>query len=107
VHRVAEARSTFHHPVLDLRAPDTSVKEAIQTGVVALLRGRQPNGHWILPLKADATIPADYILLQHYLGRIDGSLNTRIANCLRRIQAAEGGWPQHPGGAFDLSVSVT
>lgn len=86
--------------------PTMSVKEAIQTGVVALLRCRQQGGHWIFPLEADATIPADYILLQHYLGRIDDRLNARIASYLRCIQAAEGGWPQYPGGAFDLSVSV-
>jgi squalene-hopene/tetraprenyl-beta-curcumene cyclase len=82
------------------------LKEAIQTAALALLRHRQADGHWVFPLEADATIPADYVLLQHYLGRIDDRLNARIAAYLRRIQAAEGGWPQYPGGAFDLSVSV-
>jgi len=71
-----------------------------------LLRHRRPDGHWVFPLEADATIPADFILLQHFLGRVDDGLNARIAARLRRIQAPAGGWPQYPGGAFDLSVSV-
>ena len=29
---------------------------------------RQPDGHWVFELEADCTIPAEYVLLRHYLG---------------------------------------
>ncbi len=71
------------------------------------LRARQaPDGHWAFELEADATIPAEYVLLEHYLDRIDPSLQRKIGNYLRRTQGAHGGWPLFHEGAFDLSASV-
>lgn len=80
--------------------------QAVQRGADGLLRRQRPDDHWVFPLEADATISADYVVLQHYLDRIDDGLNGRIGTHLRRIQAAEGGWSQYPSGPFDLSVSV-
>ena len=57
-------------------------------------------------LEADATIPAEYILLQHYLDEIDDELEQRIAQYLRATQGEHGGWPLFHGGDFDLSASV-
>lgn len=94
------------YPVDEFRVFDVKLRAALRLGANSLLRGKRPDGHWVFPLEADATIPADFILLQHFLGRIDDRLNGRIAAYLRRIQAPEGGWPQYAGGAFDLSVSV-
>ena len=71
------------------------------------LRGRQHvDGHWRFELEADATIPAEYVLLEHYLDRIDPALQRRIGVYLREIQGDHGGWPLFHGGAFDLSASV-
>ena len=33
----------------------------------ALLACQRPDGHWLFELEADATIPAEYVLLRHYL----------------------------------------
>jgi hypothetical protein len=42
----------------------------VETGVTnaadALARLQQPDGHWAFELEADATIPAEYILLRHF-----------------------------------------
>ena len=58
-------------------------------------------------LEADCTIPAEYVLLRHYLGEpVDTVLEGKIANYLRRIQGAHGGWPLVHDGAFDMSASV-
>ena len=57
-------------------------------------------------LEADATIPAEYVLLEHYLDRIDQPLQDKIAVYLRRIQGVHGGWALFHGGKFDLSASV-
>ena len=81
---------------------DTAVSRATDW----LLSRQQEDGHWVFELEADATIPAEYILLQHYLGTIDTALEQRIAPYLRRIQGDHGGWPLFHGGAFDISASV-
>src|SRR6202051_5003112 len=72
------------------------------------LRGyRQPDGHWVFELEADCTIPAEYVLLRHYLGEpVDAVLEAKIAKYLRRTQGAHGGWALVHDGAFDMSASV-
>ena len=68
---------------------------------------QQPDGHWVFELEADATIPAEYVLLRHYLGEpVDAELEAKIAVYLRRIQGKHGGWPLFHDGAFDMSASV-
>ncbi len=59
-------------------------------------------------LEADATIPAEYVLLRHYLGEPDDlELEARDRRYLRRIQAPEhGGWALFHGGGFDVSATV-
>ena len=72
-----------------------------------MLAAQRPDGHWLFELEADATIPAEYVLLRHYLGEpVDTELEGKIANYLRRVQAAHGGWPLFHGGDFDMSASV-
>ncbi|MDA8050621.1 MAG: squalene--hopene cyclase [Rhodospirillales bacterium] len=80
--------------------------EAIQRALAGLLRYRQPDGHFVFPLEADATIPAEYVLLEHYLDRIDPALGAKIGVHLRAIQGEHGGWPLFHGGALNLSASV-
>ena len=82
---------------------DASIAAATQ----ALLARQKPDGHWVFELEADATIPAEYVLLKHYLGEpADTALESGIAAYLRRIQGAHGGWPLFHAGAFDISASV-
>ena len=57
-------------------------------------------------LEADATIPAEYVLLEHFLDRIDPALEAKIGVYLRAIQGAHGGWPLFHDGAFNISASV-
>src|SRR5690349_14367807 len=73
----------------------------------ALLALQREEGHWVFELEADATIPAEYILLKHFLGEpADADLEEKIARYLRRIQGAHGGWPLFQDGAFNISASV-
>ena len=57
-------------------------------------------------LEADATIPAEYILLQHFLDRLEPDLERKIAVYLREIQLEDGGWPLFHDGTTDLSATV-
>ena len=79
---------------------------AIRRAAAALLRYRRADGHFVFPLEADATVPAEYVLLEHYLDRIEPELERKIGVHLRAIQGAHGGWPLFHGGALDISASV-
>jgi squalene-hopene/tetraprenyl-beta-curcumene cyclase len=84
-----------------------ALEASIQSATQALLGHRQADGHWVFELEADCTIPAEYVLLAHYLAEpIDTVLEAKIANYLRRIQGAHGGWPLVHDGDFDMSASV-
>ncbi len=83
---------------------------AIDRAKATLASEQRPDGHLCYELEADATIPAEYVLLEHYLDQIDETLQQKIGNYLRRIQGDHatnpGGWPLFHGGKFDLSASV-
>lgn len=71
------------------------------------LKGQQrSDGHWVFELEADATIPAEYIMLEHYLDEINEERQSEIAVYLREIQEDHGGWGLFYRGDMDLSASV-
>ena len=86
---------------------DVDVADAIRAGSAALLNEQRADGHWVYELEADATIPAEYVLLVHYLGEKPNlELERKIGVYLRRIRGAHGGWPLFHGGAFDISATL-
>ena len=86
---------------------DDKLTRSIESATEALLARQRPDGHWVFELEADATIPAEYVLLRHYLGEpVDAALEAKIAAYLRRIQGAHGGWPQLADGDLDVSATV-
>src|SRR5260370_27062468 len=52
-------------------APEPALEGAIARATKALVELQRSDGHWVFELEADATIPAEYVLLQHYLGEGD------------------------------------
>ncbi|TMJ87684.1 MAG: squalene--hopene cyclase [Alphaproteobacteria bacterium] len=101
--------SSLMHSADDLVG--TRAGEALEASIAsatrALLGSRQADGHWVFELEADSTIPAEYVLLSHYLGEpADTALEAKIANYLRRVQGVHGGWPLVHDGDFDMSASV-
>jgi squalene-hopene/tetraprenyl-beta-curcumene cyclase len=86
----------------------TAIDAAIDRATAALAAAQRPDGHWVFELEADATIPAEYVLLRHYLGEpVDTALEAKIGRYLRRIQSPDHhGWGLFHGGAFDVSASV-
>jgi squalene-hopene/tetraprenyl-beta-curcumene cyclase len=79
---------------------------AVERARAALLDCQRADGHWVFELEADVTIPAEYVLLKHFLGERDASAEEKIAVYIRRRQAEHGGWPLYPGGPFNLSATV-
>jgi squalene-hopene/tetraprenyl-beta-curcumene cyclase len=88
------------------RLSSSTLDESITRGVRGLLDRQKDDGHWVFVLEADATIPAEYILLKHFLDEIDADKQAKLAAYIRRIQADHGGWPLWHDGPFDLSASV-
>ena len=89
-------------PVVD----DAALLDSVSRAADALARRQQPDGHFVFELEADATIPAEYVLLEHFLDRIDAALEAKIGVYLRAIQGEHGGWPLFHDGAFNISASV-
>ncbi|HXZ09667.1 MAG TPA: squalene--hopene cyclase [Paraburkholderia sp.] len=88
-------------------APSAALDAAVIRATDAILAAQRPDGHWVYELEADATIPAEYILLVHYLGEeANLELEQKIGRYLRRIQLPNGGWPLFTDGALDVSASV-
>ena len=85
---------------------DSMLDDAVARAEAALLRRQRGDGHWVFELEADATIPAEYVLLEHFLDRITPELEGKIGRYLRATQGAHGGWPLFHDGAFNLSASV-
>ena len=84
-----------------------ALERHIQQGTQALLAQQRPDGHWVFELEADCTIPAEYVLLRHYLGEpVDAALEAKIAVYLRRIQGDHGGWALFRDGDLDVSATV-
>ncbi len=92
--------------ILRRRVDEARLDEAITRASESLVALQHPDGHWVFELEADVTIPSEFILLQHYFGRIEPELQTRIAGYVRATQGGDGGWPLFHGGALDISASV-
>ncbi len=84
----------------------TRLEASISKGVRSLLDQQQDDGHWVFVLEADATIPAEYIMLKHFLNEVDKEKEQRLAGYIRETQADHGGWPLWHDGPLDLSASV-
>jgi squalene-hopene/tetraprenyl-beta-curcumene cyclase len=84
----------------------SSLDRAIDAAREALNGVQNERGYWLFELEADCTIPAEYILMLHFLGEIDAPLETKIAAYLRARQAQHGGWPLYQGGDLDISCTV-
>lgn len=88
--------------------PLAAIDAAVDRAATALIDAQRPDGHWVFELEADCTIPAEYVLLRHYLGEpVDSTLEAKIGRYLRRIQSdAHDGWGLFHAGGFDVSASV-
>src|SRR3989449_11756599 len=99
-----EARLT-PDPDLVARQPpigpaESSLERAIETATAALVKRQRADGHWVFELEADATIAAEYVVLQHFLGEPNPALEAKIAIYLRRVEGAPGGGGPFPRGGF-------
>ncbi len=86
--------------------PGSRLDRLVADARAALEHLQQADGHWVFELEADATIPAEYVMLHHFLGEPDPAVETKIARYLRSTQGEHGGWPLYHDGDFNLSATV-
>jgi squalene-hopene/tetraprenyl-beta-curcumene cyclase len=84
----------------------STIERAIVNARDGLLARQDASGHWLFELEADCTIPAEFVLLMHFLDEIEVALEAKLTAFLRARQDEHGGWPLYHGGSFDLSCSV-
>jgi squalene-hopene/tetraprenyl-beta-curcumene cyclase len=95
----------------EARAARVETGDRLDASIVAATRAlsalQRDDGHFVFELEADATIPAEYVLMRHCRGEpADTVLEEKIARYLRRIQSDDGGWPLFYAGRSDVSASV-
>jgi squalene-hopene/tetraprenyl-beta-curcumene cyclase len=95
---VAEAAT----PALSPEVLDAAILKARK----GLLAKKDPEGWWCFEFEADVTIPAEYIMLLHFLGKPERELEEKICRYIRRIQSEDGSWPLYPDGEGNLSCTV-
>ena len=101
-----DARSDIVSLTLKRIADSSPLDLAIAEARDALIAQQNEKGYWLYELEADCTIPAEYIMMMHFLDEIDLGLQSKIANHLRARQAEHGGWPLYHNGELDLSCTV-
>ncbi len=86
---------------------DRAAREALLSAQNdALFQLQQQDGHIVFELEADCTIPAEYVIMCHFLGRIDQRREARLADYLRGVQNTDGSWPLFHAGAGNISATV-
>src|SRR5690349_24201004 len=95
-------------PKTGAKGETDALEASIASAAKALCALQRADGHFVFELEADATIPAEYVLLRHYRGEpVNAELERKIGVYLRRIQSAtHDGWPLFQDGAFDMSATV-
>jgi squalene-hopene/tetraprenyl-beta-curcumene cyclase len=83
-----------------------TLRAAIAAARQALLARQHAEGYWCFELEADCTIPAQYILMMHFMDEIDTALERKIAAYLRARRGTDGGWSLYPGSEIDISGTV-
>ncbi|MFQ5881679.1 MAG: squalene--hopene cyclase [Candidatus Methylomirabilales bacterium] len=82
------------------------VGEAVRKAQGYLLSLQHPEGYWLGELEADSTLTSEYVMLCHFLGRVDRDRERKAANYLQAKQLPDGGWDLSPGGPSDISATV-
>ncbi len=106
----AAAQGTARAEIVAHSLTKTTVSSVLDRVVATardtLIQRQSAEGFWLFELEADCTIPAEYIMMMHFLDEIDASLERKLAVYLRAQQADFGGWPLYKGGDFNMSCTV-
>ncbi|NKC14960.1 MAG: squalene--hopene cyclase [Gammaproteobacteria bacterium] len=90
-----------------------SLEMSVRRALAGLVNERCASGQWCYEFEADCTIPAEFLLMIHFmddfalLDEIAPDLEQAIARFIRAQQSGtHGGWALYHGGDLDVSCSV-
>jgi squalene-hopene/tetraprenyl-beta-curcumene cyclase len=83
-----------------------TLDKAIEGARSRLLAMQDPQGFWVAELETDSTLTSEYLMLRHFLGKVDETKQRKAIAYLRETQLAEGGWNIYYGGPNHLSTTV-
>ena len=63
--------AVFGREYTPLEIGEARVAQVVAQARAGLEALQQADGHWVFELEADATMPAEFIFLEHFLGEID------------------------------------
>jgi len=98
--------SGSHNSSTSMTKRNSKLDVAIDKAQEALISLQDKDGFWVFELEADCTIPAEYIMMMHYLDDIDVELQKKLAVYLRSRQSEQGHYPLFTGGEGDISCSI-
>ena len=101
-----EASVLREQPVRPLEPLVDELRQTISQCGEALLNRQDSVGFWRFDLEADTTIPAEYLLLQYFLGSVDRDREQKMCNYIRKRQLENGAWPLYEGGPGNISATV-
>ena len=83
-----------------------AVDSAIERSQGYFRRCQYPEGYWSGQLESNTTMEAEYLMLSHFLGRVDRERWRKLTNLMLSKQQEDGSWGQYYEAPGDLSTSV-
>jgi len=97
----------LHGKPVNISLPSRAgVDFALRRAQAALLGKQHAKGFWVGELQGDSILESEYLLLRFILSQESDPDLSLIANYLRGLQQADGGWSLFPEGPADLSGTV-
>ena len=83
-----------------------ALARALRIGQDYFRRSQHREGYWCGQLESNTTMEAEYLMLAHFLGRVDPERWRKLANYILSKQRDDGSWGQYFDSPGDLSTSI-
>ena len=80
--------------------------DCIDRSVKHLLSLQAEDGYWWAELESNATMAAEHLLLERFLGTNEPEREQGIVRYILGLQCEDGSWPVYWGGPGDVSIST-
>lgn len=91
---------------VQVRPSTNDIPQAIQRTQDYLLNVQFPEGYWVDELEADTSLTSEYMMLRHFLGKVDPVKEKKAIRYLIDSQLPDGGWSIYYGGPSNISSSI-
>ncbi len=85
---------------------DNEIQQAINKSHQFFLENQNSVGYWWALLEADSTLVADYIMLTHYVNKVDPHLEKKALKWILDTQLEDGGWNIYHNAPSEINATV-